>query len=86
MPNFHVFVLIATIINFAMIRKASDKGTTPQVIRSTLLLPIVSYVIYFFIIQKEPVIIETTSSASTQSSVGVPLMSAPYPPTVSVTM
>lgn len=86
MTNFHVFVLIATIINFAMIRKASDKGTTPQVIRSTLLLPIVSYVIYFFITQKEQVIMETSSGASTQSSVDIPLMSASYPPTVSVTM
>jgi hypothetical protein len=83
MPNFHVFVLMATIINFAMIRKVNTQETTShtiqQVIRSTLLLPIVSYSIYFWLLQRDSIV-------DTASSVSSSVMSAPYPATVSVSM
>lgn len=91
MYNFHVFVLISTILYYIILRSykgsiiSNERETKSTKTKSNfiyiLFLPILLYIFYYFFIYKKESIV--TSDTDNSTVISHNLMSAPYPDSIS---
>lgn len=90
MYNFHVFVLVSTIIYYMLLRKYKSNITSNSTVSKTnsnfiyvLYVPVLLYTSYYFFIYQKDTSIMNTMARGNSSIISDNLMSSPYPESIS---